>query len=213
MQMLKRLLLAVAAIAGSLAAQNPTITGIVNAGSGIPPGLPNYAIAQGSIFVVYGSNLGAAAPAGSIVNSASLPLPATAGLAGTSITVTVNGTTLPAPVVYTIPGQVAAIMPSATPAGTGTLTLTYNGKSGSGPITVLGSAFGISIARTPAGHEIAAVTFATNQTELVLPPDAAAPGDALVLFGTGLGPVAGGNDTILPSSGNVGTAPTVYVGG
>ena len=211
MQMPKKLLFAVVAIAGSLAAQNPTITGIVNAGSGIPPGLPNYAIAQGSIFVVYGSNLGAAAPAGSIVNPAALPLPT--GLFGTSITVTVNGTTLAAPIVYTLPGQVAAILPSATPAGAGTLTLTYNGNSGSGPITVLGSAFGISIARTPAGHEIAAVTFATNQSELVLPPDAAAPGDSLILFGTGLGSVAGGNDTILPQSGNVGTAPTVYVGG
>jgi uncharacterized protein (TIGR03437 family) len=213
MQMPKRLLLAFVAIAGSLAAQNPTITLIVNGGSGIPPGLPNYAIAQGSIFVVYGTNLGAAAPAGSIVNSAALPLPTTAGLAGTSIAVTVNGTTLPAPIVYTIPGQVAAILPSATPVGTGTLTLTYNGKSGSGPITVLASAFGISIRRTPAGHEIPAVTFATNQTELVSAADAAAPGDALVLFGTGLGPVAGGNDTILPQSGNIGTVPTVYVGG
>ena len=213
MQMPNRLLLAVAAIAGSLAAQTPTISLIVNGGSGIPPGLPNYAIAQGSIFVVYGNNLGAAAPAGSIVNSAPLPLPTTTGLAGTSITVTVNGTTLPAPIVYTIPGQVAAILPSATPVGTGSLTLTYNGKSGSGPITVLASAFGISIRRTPAGHEIPAVTFATNQTQLVSAAAAAAPGDALVLFGTGLGPVAGGNDTILPQPGNIGPAPTVYVGG
>src|SRR5579863_8385233 len=104
MQMPKRLLFAVVAIAGSLAAQNPSISLIVNGGSGIPPGLPNYAIAQGSIFVVYGSNLGATAPAGSLVNPAALPLP-TGGLFGTSITVTVNGTTLPAPIVYTLPGQ------------------------------------------------------------------------------------------------------------
>jgi hypothetical protein len=75
MQMPKRLLLAFAAIAGSLAAQTPTISLIVNGGSGIPPGLPNYAIAQGSIFVVYGTNLGAAAPAGSIVNSAAAAAP------------------------------------------------------------------------------------------------------------------------------------------
>src|SRR5580692_8818731 len=157
MPMLKRLLLAVLAIAGSLVAQNPTITGIVNASSARPPGLPNSAIAQGSIFVVYGSNLGAAAPAGSLANlaSMSMPLPTTAGLAGTTITVTVNGTTLPAPILYTIPGQVAAIMPSATPVGTGTLTLTYNGKSGTGPITVLVTAFGISNLRTVNGFETA----------------------------------------------------------
>ena len=213
MQMPKRLLFAVAAIAGSLAAQTPTITGIVNGASGRPPGVPNYAIAQGSIFVVYGSNLGAPAPAGSIVNSASLPLPTTAGLAGTSITVTVNGTTLPAPVVYTIPGQVAAIMPSATPVGTGTLTLTYNGKSGSGPILVLVSDFGISNLRTPNGFETALVTFGINQSEFVTGADAAAPGDILVMYGTGLGPAIEGFDTILPVTGNLGTAPTVYVGG
>jgi uncharacterized protein (TIGR03437 family) len=213
MQMPKRLLFAFAAVAGSLAAQNPSITGIVNGASGRPPGVPNYAIAQGSIFVVYGSNLGAAAPAGSIVNSAALPLPTTAGLAGTSITVTVNGTTLPAPILYTIPGQVAAIMPSATPTGTGTLTLTYNGKSGSGPILVLVSDFGISNLRTPNGFETALVTFGTNQNEFVTGADAAAPGDILVMYGTGLGPAIEGFDTILPVTGNLGTAPTVYVGG
>jgi hypothetical protein len=104
-------------------------------------------------------------------------------------------------------------MPSATPVGTGTLAVTYNGKSGSGPITVLASAFGISIFRTPAGHEIPAVTFATNQNEIVSGADAAAPGDTLVLYGTGLGAVNGGNDTVAPQSGNIGTAPMVYVGG
>jgi uncharacterized protein (TIGR03437 family) len=212
MHMPKRLLFAVAAIAGSLAAQTPTITGIVNGASAIPPGLPNYAIAQGSIFVVYGSNLGAAAPAGSLANEATLPLPTT-GLAGTSIAVTVNGVTLPVPMLYTIPGQVAAIMPSATPAGTGTLTVTYNGNSATGPVTVQISAFGISNLRTPAGHEIPAVTFGTNQTELVSDADAAAPGDILVMYGTGLGPSIGGVDTGVPVTGNLGTAPTVYVGG
>jgi uncharacterized protein (TIGR03437 family) len=48
-----------------------------------------------------------------------------------------------APMIYTSAGQVAAIMPSTTPAGNGTLTLTFNGNSGSTPIQVLATGFGI----------------------------------------------------------------------
>ena len=33
-----------------------TLAGVVNAASGIPAGLPNYGIAQGSIFLIYGTN-------------------------------------------------------------------------------------------------------------------------------------------------------------
>jgi hypothetical protein len=53
-------LLGCALTGGALAAANPSFTGIVNAASDIPPGLPNSGIAQGSIFVVDGSNLGPA---------------------------------------------------------------------------------------------------------------------------------------------------------
>jgi len=58
------------------------------------------------------------------------------------------------------------------------------------------------------------MTFGTNPGELVTVIDAAAPGDVVVLFGTGLGPANGGVDTSLPAPGNVGSArPTVFVGG
>ena len=212
MQMPGRLLVAFVVIAGSLVAQTPTITGVVNGASSIPPGVPNYAIAAGSIFVVYGTNLGAIPPGGAPVASASVPLP-TSGFAGTSITVTVNGTTLPAPILFTGPGQLAGVMPSATPPGTGTLTVTFGGKSATSAITVLTSAFGISNLRVPSGHETAAMTFGTNPSELVTVVDSAAPGDIVVLFGSGLGPAIGGDDTTFPVQGNLGTAPLVYVGG
>ena len=212
MQMSKRLLVALVVAAGSLAAQTPTITGIVNGASAIPPGAPHYAIAEGAIFVIYGTNLGAPPPPGAVANLASLPLPVN-GFAGTTVTVTVNGTTLPAPILYTLPTQVSAIMPSAMPAGTGTVTVTYSGKSVSGPVKVLVSDFGISNLRSVTGFETAAVTFGTNENELVTIIDSAAPGDVLVLFGTGLGPSIGDLDTAFPIQGNLGTAPLVYVGG
>jgi uncharacterized protein (TIGR03437 family) len=194
--------------------ENPiSLTGVVNAASGIPPGLPNYGIAQGSIFLVYGSNLGPTA-----LQVASQPLPTTAGLAGTSITITVNGTTLAAPMYYTASSQVAAVMPSNTLAGTGTLSLTYNGNSASTPITVVKGAFGISNAVVPFANNgvgvnaIAAATFANYQ--YVSGTNTAAPGDTLTLWGTGLGPTPNnGGDTGPAPFGDIGSVPLVFVGG
>lgn len=214
MQTSQKLFLAFVAIAGTLAAQTPSFTGIVNAASSIPPGFPNYAIAQGSIFLIYGSNLSNAPASGSIYTAATLPLPTTAGLTGTVITITVGSTTVTAPILFTLATQIGAVLPSSTPVGTATLTLTYNGKSASTPITVLASAFGISNSASGAGNSVAALVFGTNQNEFVTQTDAAAAGDIVVLYGTGLGPVnAGQTDTSLPLAGNVGSAPTVFVGG
>ena len=72
----------------------PTIAqnGILNGGSYALPGLPNSGIAQGSIFVVFGQELGPA----TLVQVSSFPLPTSQGLAGTSIRVTVGGTTVDA---------------------------------------------------------------------------------------------------------------------
>jgi len=211
MQTPKRLLVAFVVVAGSMGAQTPTITGVVNGSSALPPGLPNYAIAAGSIFVVYGTNIGALPPGGAPAASAPMPLPMS--FAGTSVTVTVSGTTLTAPILYTSPTQLAGVMPSATPPGTGTLTVTYAGQSATSPVTVLTTAFGISNLRIFDGHETAALTFGTNPFELVTVVDTAAPGDVVVLFGTGLGPAISGIDTSYPIEENIGTAPTVYVGG
>jgi uncharacterized protein (TIGR03437 family) len=184
------LLLGFALMAGTLAAQNPSFTGIVNAASDIPPGFPNSGIAQGSIFVAYGSYLGPA----SLVEVSALPLPTTAGLAGTSITITVGATTVTAPIIYTSAEQVAAIMPSTTPVGNGMPTLTFNGNSGSTPVTVVATAFGISTINY-SGSGPAVVTLANNS--VVSYTNSAKPGDELVMYGTGLGPLpAGSSDTV-----------------
>jgi uncharacterized protein (TIGR03437 family) len=190
-----------------------TLTGAVNAASGIPPGLPNYGIAQGSIFLVYGANIGP-----SSIQVASQPLPTTAGLGGTSISITVNGTTVAAPMYFALSTQVAAVMPSNAPAGTGVLTLTYNGNSGSSPVTVVPTNFGISNAVVPFADNgvgvgsIAAATFANYQ--YVTATNTAKPGDTLTLWGTGLGPTPNnGGDTGAAPFGNIGSAPLILVGG
>jgi hypothetical protein len=82
-------------------------SGILNGASYAVPGLPNSGIAQGSIFIVFGQNLGPA----TIVQVSRFPLPTSNGLAGTSIKVTVGGTTVDAIMLYTLASQVAAVSP------------------------------------------------------------------------------------------------------
>jgi uncharacterized protein (TIGR03437 family) len=185
----------------------PTITSVQNPASNIPAILPNGGIAQGSIFVLYGSNMGPK----TIVQPSALPLPSTAGLGGTVVTFTVNGTTVTAPLVYSLASQVAGVLPSNTPQGTGTVTVTFNGVSSlSFPVTVVQSNFGMSTVNETGGGP-AVETHANGQ--IVSPSNAAKPGEELVLWGTGLGPISS-SDAVAPTT-NVSSSLSiqVWVGG
>jgi uncharacterized protein (TIGR03437 family) len=210
MQTIQKLFLAVTATAATLAAQDPLINLVLNAAGGIPAESPNYGIAQGSLFEIIGVYLGPRT-----FQFASPPFP-TAGLAGTSINITVNGTTVAAPIYYTGLGQVGGVLPSNTPVGSGTLTLTYNGKSGSSPITVVPAYFGIFNSEVWTDFwgylRDAVVTFPNYQ--YVSATNAAKPGDTLTVWGTGLGATPNnGGDTDAAPLGNIGNAPLVFVGG
>src|ERR1700684_3974536 len=98
----------------------PVLSGVVNGASWIFPTLPNSGIAQGAIFTLTGTGLGPA----TIQGASTYPLPSTQGLAGTTIQVTVGGVTENCILLYTVSSQVAAILPSATPVGSGMLTVT-----------------------------------------------------------------------------------------
>src|ERR1700694_4070858 len=134
---MKFVYLLLALSAGAYAQPSITSARIQNAASNVLPGTPGGAIGQGSLFILYGSGLGP----GTLVSTA-YPLQKT--LAGTSVSVTVNGTKVDALMVYTSAAQVAVLLPSSTPAGKGTITLTYNGTiSASAKIQVVPSSFGI----------------------------------------------------------------------
>jgi uncharacterized protein (TIGR03437 family) len=61
-------------------------------------------------------------------------------LGGTAVRATVNGVAKDLILIYTSAKQVAAILPSDTPEGTGTITVTYNGQtSATAPIRVVRS--------------------------------------------------------------------------
>ena len=171
---------------GTAAAQ-PKVGGIVNAASYIQPGLPNYGIAQGSIFVVFGSNMGPAQLA-----QAGFPLPSATGLAGTSVQITVSGVTVNAYMIYTSATQLAAILPSNTPTGAGALTVTFNGqKSDSVPIQVVASAFGIFTLNQAGSGPAIVQNFVAGATALPINglAESANPNQTLILYGTGLGKV------------------------
>ena len=176
----------------------PTITNIENAASNISAALPNSGIAQGAIFILQGSNLGPTA-----ISIASNPFQSSS-LSGTSISVTIAGTTVAPPLYYTSATQVAALMPSNTPLGTGTITVTNNGQVGNpSPITVVQNNVGIFTV-TSDGQGSGIVTYpdyslvssvkAANCGGVYTTCGAANPGDTLTVWATGLGPVSG-NET------------------
>lgn len=131
------------------AAQTPSAQPIVNAVennfSYIMPGFPNYGIAQGSIFVIFGTNLATTSS-----GLQSVPLQTT--LDGVSVQISVGGAATQALLYYVMPNQIAGVLPSATPFGSGQLTVTVNGQASSpAPITVVQSVFGIAPAAGSGG--------------------------------------------------------------
>ena len=194
---MRRILIVSSVFAGLLLAsvgahaQQPSIAanGVLNGASYALPGLPNAGIAQGAIFIVFGQNLGPA----TLVQVSSFPLPTSQGLAGTSVRVTVGGTSVDAIMLYASAGQVAAVLPSNTPLGTGTLTVTRNNVTSTpAPITVVRSSFGtFSLNQAGSGPGVMQVFNSESDQPFNTISSSARPGQVIILWGTGLGPVTG----------------------
>ena len=165
----------------------PAITQVVNAAAWLPPNLPNSGVAQGAFFTLKGSQLGPS----TLVQAANYPLPTTQGLGGTTVKVTVAGVTKTCIMYYASDAQVAGIIPSATPTGTGTITVTSISGTASAGITIQAANFG-TFTLNQGGSGPAVVTDANYNVLTML--NAAHPGDTLILWGTGLGAV-GGDET------------------
>ena len=199
----------------------PSITQILNNSSGIPPGLPNYGIAPSSIFIVTGTGLAdPSAPLALQDTTAPGGLPLT--LNGASITVVVNGVTTHPALYYTSPTQLAAVLPAATPVGTGTLTVTYAGAtSAAAVLQVVASAVGfnhfnqipVPLGKYNANLDIGVAT--DNFTGALLTfTNSGAPLQAIVLWATGLGADPADSDTAYSTSPHaVNTPMQIYFGG
>jgi uncharacterized protein (TIGR03437 family) len=190
----------------------PTITSVQNNYGLIVPGLPNYGIAPGSLFIIKGTNL-ASIPISSVTlqSSGGSGIPLT--LNGASVTVVVNGTTVHPGLYYAGSTQIAAVLPSATPVGTGSVTVTYNGTtSAPATLTVVASALGLdTYYGTGSGLGVA-----TNPSTgaLYTYTNSIAPGATIVLWGSGLGADTADSDVVYTSTPHaVSATPTIYIGG
>jgi uncharacterized protein (TIGR03437 family) len=182
----------------------PAINGIFNAATWAPSGMTNGDIAQGSIFIVTGSGIGPAA----LQQVSSYPLPTTQGIGGTSIQVTIGSQGFDCIMVYASDNQVAAILPSRTAIGSGTLALLYQGQRTTFPIKVVAASFGLfTVNQRGSGPGV--VTSASYQ--YVTPVNPAHPGDTLIGWGTGLGG-ATGDETLPPAQVDLKTGVEVWVG-
>lgn len=129
---------------GSTTPTGPTITEVLNNYGLIPGGFPNSGIAPGSLFIIKGSGLASATSVSSLESTTGgSVLPTT--LNGASVKVTVGSVTVVPAFYYAENVQLALVLPSGTPVGAGTVTVTYNNQT-SAPfsIQVVTSAFGIN---------------------------------------------------------------------
>ncbi|MGA2591576.1 MAG: hypothetical protein ABSH32_16780 [Bryobacteraceae bacterium] len=222
---------------GAVGFAQPTVTQISNAASqslSLPgPGtlggwltLPNGSIAQGSYFTVYGNGFG---PDSSVCgtnfkNCFWNPYPLQTQIQGASVSITVGQNT-PVPAylefaaqVNSTLSQINAIMPSTTPLGAGTLTVSYNNQNSAPvPINVVASSFG-TFSLTQAGTGPGIITDANYA--VFTPFHTAKPGQTVILWGTGLGPAPdpATEATKAPTPTNLCTSAatcpvTVWVGG
>jgi uncharacterized protein (TIGR03437 family) len=202
-------LLPAALLLGGLAdlarAQNPTIVSVENAASNVPTGLPNAGIALGSMFVIKGTNLGPS----TVVVANTFPLQTTLG--GTSISVSIGGRSVPAIPYYTLDRQLAAILPSTVFAGAATMIVSYGGRSSTPfPFTIVTSNVAVyTLSSTGTGQAVAAL----GDNTLVSPTNAPNPGEVVVIYANGLGPVTF-DETQPAQAGDLLTTPLeVFVAG
>jgi uncharacterized protein (TIGR03437 family) len=186
----------------SVATSAPNVTNVENAAGEVSQGLPNAGIAQGSIFILVGTGMG---PLNILISQT--PFQSTS-LGGTSVSITVAGTTVSAPMYYTSATQVAALLPSNTPVGTGTVTVTYSNNGNvqvgaAAPISVVANNLGIftvdSSGQGPgivtySDYSLVSAGKAANCGGPNTTCGAANPGDTLILWATGLGPVSNDAD-------------------
>jgi uncharacterized protein (TIGR03437 family) len=184
--------------------------GIVNAAS-YTSGIPPYGLAQGSLFSIFGTDLGPAQP----VQASAFPLPTSMG--GASVQILEGGIRYDAFLQFVSSGQINAILPSNVPIGLAQVTVGYNGIA-SQPAIIRVVKTSVGIFFQPAnGGEMAIAQNYVDPTDYPLnqPAVPAMPGQIVVLWGTGMGPIAGA-DNLAPgtAAGDMSGVPvSITVGG
>jgi uncharacterized protein (TIGR03437 family) len=189
------------------AAAQPQIAanGVVNAASNALVPWPNSFIAQGSIFTIYGTDLGPS-------SSPALAYPLETTLGGVSVQISSGGTALNAIPIFVGPNQINAILPGSTPTSpAATLRVTYNGQtSNTVSFQVIAHSFGIFTVNS-ASIGAGIITGANRQLYSVHSP--ANPGAAATIWGTGIGASPADDGAAPPQQIDMPNLPlSIYVG-
>jgi uncharacterized protein (TIGR03437 family) len=165
----------------SYVATVPTITQVLNNYGLIPAGFSNSGIAPGTLFIIKGALL--SNTPNFVLQNAVTGLQTT--LNGATVNVTVNGTPTHPAFYYAGATQLALVMPSNTPLGAGTVTVTYNGQT-SAPfnIQVSANAFGFAAAYGTGSGLAHAQDLNYNSYSYA---NSVPPGSTIRLIGSGLG--------------------------
>jgi hypothetical protein len=181
--------------------------GVVNAASFLRPPVAGSGLAQGALISIFGSSLG---PGPGM--SAEFPL--ATELAGVSVEIqTAAGGVLAAIPIFVSSGQINALLPSATPVGLNLLSVRRDGVvSGLAALKVVRSSFGLFAFGSGVVRTAVAQRFVSeNELAIATREAPARRGERVVLWGTGLGPVAG-METAASEAGSLDTPIEVMVG-
>jgi len=188
----------------------PVISLVTSAASYITPGQVNYGVAPGSLIAIFGTDIGPSVPA----SVTALPLNPM-GFAGVRVQMSLGASTVDVPVFFASRNQLNAMLPSNVPLGDVAMTVSYNGRTAA-PFPVRVNATNIGLFATnnqgfgpgAVQQAIDAIGNVENNTLRAT----ARPGQIVVLWATGLGPVTG-NEFAMPLPGALGVPTEVYVGG
>jgi uncharacterized protein (TIGR03437 family) len=191
------------------------ITPVINTG-GVVRGADNYdayvnGVARGSLFGIYGTNL-----APSAASATDLPVPML--LNGVRVKISSNAAPGPewaVPLLYVSPFQINAILPSAVTEGYQSVIVEVNGvASAPAPIIVATRQFAaFASGQFGFGPALLQQVDSSGASSVNSFRNPAASGQAVVLWGTGLGPLpAGADDAAAPGMVDLSADVTVYVG-
>jgi uncharacterized protein (TIGR03437 family) len=179
-------------------------------------------IAQGSLFIVKGSNL-----SGNGLVQTSFPLPPNSGGSTITFTPLQGGTGTQAFIIYTYnqsgTNQIAAVLPSTIATGTYNVTATYNNVTSAPFVATVVQRHPALFSQDSSGTGLAVVQNFISATQydinrfttgsvsgVTISP--AHPGQAIIAWGTGLGPITSGDNAAAPG-GDLGLTVQVTVGG
>lgn len=195
--------------AGAAAGNAPTITsgGIINAASYMPASMEAGALARGSFFTIYGTNLGPTPQQ----SQTTYPLNTTLG--DVSVKISQGSTVVSAYMVFVSATQINAILPSNAPTGDVQVAVTYRGTaSQASTAKVVATNFGIFSTASGRGPGIIQNYVSPTVMPLNTRTATAKPGQVVVMLGTGLGPISG-PDNVAPPVGDLPTPVQVLVAG